>query len=296
MSALSPSLDEFVAAVGASGPVTIVGTGSRGGRAHADERVVSAPAGIVRVDAAEMVIECGAGTSVADVHAALAEVGQTVVLPSTGTVGGALAVGQSDITRLGHGAMRDALLQTHYVSGAGRLVKAGGATVKNVSGFDLCRLLVGSRGTLGFFGDVLLRTRPLAPTTAWFRSDSDPFELLGALYRPVSILWNGATTWVRLDGDAGDIVTAVERHGLSEADGPPDLPTGHRWSMAPSALPSLRAATPGSFVAEVGVGVVHHTVAAPSRTVDEPIRLLHERLRAEFDPDHRLNPGVDPLP
>ena len=116
-----------------------------------------APVGIVRIDAAEMVLECGAGTPMDDVHAALAEVGQTVSIPGGGTIGGALASGISDVTRLAHGPIRDVLLQTHFVAASGKVTKAGGPTVKNVSGFDLCRLLVGSRGTLGFFGDVIVR-------------------------------------------------------------------------------------------------------------------------------------------
>ena len=63
--------------------------------------------------------------------------------------------------------MENTLLQARYVSAAGEIVKAGGPTVKNVSGFDLCRLLVGSYGTLGFLGDVILRTRPLPATSQW---------------------------------------------------------------------------------------------------------------------------------
>src|SRR6185503_4841680 len=105
---------------------------------------------------------------VGDLAAALAEAGQGVSLPMTGTVGGALALGHSGIRRLGDGPIRDALLECHYVSAAGEVVKAGGPTVKNVSGFDLCRLLVGSRGTLGFIGSVILRTRPLAQRSQWF--------------------------------------------------------------------------------------------------------------------------------
>jgi glycolate oxidase FAD binding subunit len=228
------TLDEFAANVGAAEPVTITGSGSRGG-AVANVRTVSAPSGIERIDAAEMVVECGAGTPVDELLSALAEHGQTVSMPPGGTVGGALAVGHSDVTRLGHGAMRDVLLQTRYVSAAGKLTKAGGPTVKNVSGFDLCRLFVGSYGTLGFFGDVILRTRPVARRSSWFTSDRDPAELLRDLYRPVSLLWDGEVTSVRLDGDDADIGRTVERLGLDPVDGPPTLPGPHRWSVPASA-------------------------------------------------------------
>ena len=288
------TLDDFAAQVGAEGPVTISGSGSRGG-AVADTRSVTAPSGIERIDAAEMVVECGAGTSVDELQAALDEHGQTVSLPAGGTVGGALAVGHSAITRLGHGAMRDVLLQTHYVSAAGKLTKAGGPTVKNVSGFDLCRLFVGAYGTLGFFGDVILRTRPIPRNSGWYTSDRDPSELLAEIYRPVAVLWDGEVTYVRLDGDVDDVRRAVERFGLAETEGPPTLPGPHRWSVAPSDVMDAARSVDGAFVVEMGVGVIHHTALAERSAPDAAIRGLHDRIKERFDPTGRLNPGIDPL-
>jgi glycolate oxidase FAD binding subunit len=290
------SLDEVVAAfaeeVGDAEPVTVTGLGTRGGPVP-DVRTVTPPSGIDWIQAAEMTICCGAGTSVADVGAALAEHGQCVALPDGGTIGGALAVGHSGTRRLGWGPARDTVLQARYVSAAGDVVKAGGPTVKNVSGFDLCRLLVGSRGTLGFLAEVILRTRPLPVGERWFTSERDPWELLAALYRPTSLLWDGRTTWVLLDGHADDIAAQVRFGGLRAADGPPDLPP-HRWSMPPAELRSL-ADESAPFVAEIGVGVVHHARPAPARVVDATVRALHDRIRHEFDPTARLNPGVDVL-
>src|SRR4029077_12080729 len=118
------------------------------------------------------------------------------------TVGGVLAVGRSGIRRLGYGPVRDTLLEARYVSAEGRRVKAGGPVVKNVSGFDLCRLLVGSLGTLGLLAQVVLRCRPLPAVSRWLAGGADPFDLLGRLYRPSSILWDGTTTWVLLEGHA----------------------------------------------------------------------------------------------
>lgn len=288
------TLDEFAANVGSSDPVTIAGTGSRGG-AVANVRTVSAPSGIERIDAAEMIVECGAGTSVDELLAALTEHGQTVSLPPGGSVGGALAVGHSDVTRLGHGPMRDVLLQTRYVSAAGKPTKAGGPTVKNVSGFDLCRLFVGSSGTLGFLGDVILRTRPIARRSGWFTSERDPAELLRDLYRPVALLWDGALTAIRLDGDAADIDRTVERFGLDPIDGPPVLPGPHRWSVPASTAIEVARSVEGRFVVEVGVGVVHHTAERERPAPDQATRELHDRIKEQFDPMRRLNPGVDTL-
>ncbi len=289
---LTAALAEFAASVGTDGSVTVAGSCTRGGPV-ADARVVHPPAGIEWIEADEMVVSCGAGTTVADLSAALAGFGQGVALPAGGTVGGALAVGHSDVRRLGYGPLRDVLLETHYVSHAGGVVKAGGPTVKNVSGFDLCRLLVGSRGTLGFLGSVILRTRPLPPVSQWHAAAVDPFATLAALHRPVSVLWDGTTTWALLEGHAADVAEQAALAGLSPTDGPPRLPDAERWSVAPSRVRDLAGSM--GFVAEIGVGVVHHDVAQPERDLDPAVVALHARIKHEFDPAGRLNPGLDVL-
>ena len=133
--------------------------------------------------------------------------------------------GTAAVRRLGWGPVRDTVLQVRYVSAAGEVVKAGGPTVKNVSGFDLCRLLVGSRGTLGFIADVILRTRPRPMAEQWFTSERDPWALLGELYRPTSVLWNGTTTWVLLEGHPADVEQRPRRSGCRAS---PNRPTSRR--------------------------------------------------------------------
>lgn len=283
-------LTAFAQEVGADGQVTITGLATRGGPV-AGVRSVGAPSGIDWIQPAEMTVSCGAGTMVAELDDALLAHGQSVAIPPTGTVGGALAVGRSGVRRLGYGPVRDAVLQARYVSAAGDVVKAGGPTVKNVSGFDVCRLLVGSRGTLGFLGDVILRTRPRSRYEQWFSGRFDPDELLAKLYRPTSVLWDGTTTWVLLEGDERDVEAQVAPLDLQPTGGPPSLPTGGRWSVAPSALRALR----GTFVAEIGVGIVHHADRPPPRSPDPTIVALHRRIKRGFDPSGRLNPGVDVL-
>lgn len=295
-SGLDDTVRAFAEEVGRDGDVTISGLGSRGGPVD-DVRCVRAPVGIDWIEPAEMTIRCGAGTPVADVDAALADHGQCVAIPAAGTVGGALAVGRSGIRRLGWGPVRDTLLQVQYVSAAGDVVKGGGPTVKNVSGFDMCRLLVGSAGTLGFISDVILRTRPLPIHERWYTSDTDPWTLLAGLYRPTSVLWDGATTWVLLEGHPDDMEAQAISFGLVAVDGRPDLPP-HRWSMPPAALPGLanHAAhdsgddSADRFVAEIGVGVVHHNRTAPAVTSDPVSAALQARVKAALDPRGRLNP------
>lgn len=282
-------LDAFAAQVGADGPVTITGLGTRGGPV-AGVRCVHAPAGIGWVQPDEMIVSCGAGTPVDALVDALAQHGQTVALPAGGTVGGALSCGHSDIRRLGYGPVRDVLLQARYVSAAGEVVKAGGPTVKNVSGFDLPRLLVGARGTLGFLGDVILRTRPLPAASQWCVADArDPLPVFAALYRPTSVLWDGSRVWALLEGHPADLAEQRAAAGLYIADGPPPLPVGSRRSVRPPEVVAQR----GTFVAEVGVGIVHHAEPWSPPPRSERATQLAVALRQALDPAGRLNPGVD---
>jgi FAD/FMN-containing dehydrogenase len=281
-------LTAFADEVGSTGPVTITGLGVRGGPV-AGVRTVRAPSGIEWIQADEMTMRCGAGSAVDDIDAALAEVGQCIALPPGGTVGGALSVGLSGIRRLGYGPVRDVLLQACYVSDGGEVVQAGGPTVKNVSGFDLCRLLVGARGTLGFLGDVILKTRPRPQHSQWFSAEcQDPFPTFSRLYRPASVLWDGSRLWALLEGHPGDVAEQAAGSSLSLCDGPPPLPSGSRRVVAPDAVGSLS----GQFVAEVGIGVVHHAEPSADTLHESSVTKLTRRIKAEFDPSGRLNPGV----
>jgi hypothetical protein len=124
--------------------------------------------------------------------------------------------------------------------------------------------------------------------------EADPFALVGRLHRPASLLWDGTTTWVLLDGHPADVEAEAAVAGLADAPGPPALPP-HRWSVRPSELAGLPGDGGGGFVAEVGVGVVHRAAPAPARPVDAAVAGLHRRLKSVFDPTGRLGPGRDPL-
>ena len=298
---VSEAFEDFAATIGDRGPVAVVGGKTQwalGGESSVGTKLVTAPIGIISYQAEEMTVRVGAGTTVADLHAVLAKRGQRTTLPvrSGGTVGGALMVGHSSIHRWGRGHLRDALLQANYVSADGQMVKAGGPTVKNVSGFDLCRVLVGSLGTLGLVGEVILRTVPIAAHEQWVSATgAQPWLLPHRLLTASAVLWDGTTTWVHLEGHPGDIASdhaRIAADGFAKCDQGPKIPA-HRRMLPPADLSKLP--TSDVFVAEVGVGVVHQNEPSTPRAVSVGVRKLNEQIKTQFDPVGRLTPGRDPL-
>lgn len=289
------SLDAFVSEVGALGPVAVEGNRTRwdlGGELAADTRLVRAPSGIVEYLPDEMTVTVLAGTPVAELNAMLAERGQRCALPERGgTVGGAVAVGENHVEVLGRGTVRASVLQVRYVSAEGKLITGGGPTVKNVSGFDIPRLMTGSLGTLGVITEVILRTNPNPATSRWVISDdADPFTVADAVLRPGAILWDGSTTQVLLEGHELDVEAAERGLGQLGSWAPCDRPFDYppcRWSLTPAELRSLE----GAFVASIGVGTVWRDSPQPARSLPQPVIDISNRLKANFDPTGRLNPG-----
>jgi FAD binding domain len=330
---LVAGVDDLRAAV-ADAPV-VLPIGSRthwdvGGAVRATETAFAAraPGGIVTYDPADLTVTVGAGITCAELTAALAAEGQECALDpadDTATVGGLLATGLSGHRRLRHGPLRDRVLEVRFVTGDGRVVKAGGPTVKNVTGFDLPRLLVGSLGTVGVIVQTTLRCQPRAAVAEWCTTDADPFTIRRRTYRPSCIAWDGRRTRVLFEGIAADVT--AERAALgspSESCDPPAWPAGaHRGriSVRPSALAALAPdldAAGVRWLAEVGVGTVH-VAADDERALGSarvaatgcggwmlreagapgldgfgralPNARLMERVRAAFDPTGKLSPG-----
>ena len=302
MTDFDEALIAFAAEVGPDGPVCVRGGGTRwslGGEAAPGTREVQAPAGIVAFEPAEMTVRVRAGTPVTALHEELAAAGQRTALPERAgsTVGGALMAGESSIARLGRGPVRDALLQARYVCADGRIASAGAGTVKNVSGFDLCRLLVGSLGTLGLVGEALVRTVPVGESERWVRLAGIDPGAVRSCHTTASVLWDGTDVWTLLSGYEVDVDEDLGRLGACEdVDGPPELPP-HRWTCTPAEAAAFdaRNGTTGRFVAEIGVGVVHASEPQPLRPVEPGVAELNRRFKERFDPTGRLNPGRDPL-
>ena len=154
---------------------------------------------LVDYPARDMTITVEAGMRIDALQKTLASERQRlpvdIAQPERATLGGALATNTSGPRRFGHGTFRDYVIGISAIDAEGRLFKAGGRVVKNVAGYDICKLLVGSRGTLAIVTQVTLKLRPLPETSAqlWMTIDSfDDIEarlqrLLTSQARPVAI-------------------------------------------------------------------------------------------------------------
>src|SRR5437763_3367924 len=192
---LSEAIDLLGASVAIADAVVPVGARTQWetGNLPGDATELRAPAGVGRYEPEDLTVTVGAGTTCAELDAVLAERGQECALDprdASATVGGVVACGLSGVRRLRHGPLRDQVLEVRFVTADGRLVKGGGPTVKNVTGYDLPRLLVGSLGTIGVLVQVTLRCQPEPPTSAWFVTDADPFAVRRSLYRPSCLAWD----------------------------------------------------------------------------------------------------------
>ncbi|WP_370323905.1 FAD-binding protein [Euzebya sp.] len=228
---------------------------------------VAGMTGVVSHAADDLTITVRAGTPLAELAAVLAEVGQECPIEpagpagaaSAGTVGGRIATGLAGPRQLGAGRVRDWVLRVAFVTGAGHVAAAGGVTVKDVSGYDICRLLTGSWGTLAVITEVTLKVRPLARHRGWYVSDGPRHALDRHLYRPSACTTTPTRTHVLLEGHPDDAADQAAAVGL-EAGDPPDLPGTARAAVDPAALPSL-AAELGElglrWAAQDGVGVCH---------------------------------------
>ena len=158
----------------------IVGRGSKraiGRAAQWDATLdLSALSGVTLYEPPELVLSAKAGTPLAEIEALVAANGQELAFEpmdyapllgganAAATIGGALAANFSGPRRIKAGAARDHFLGFSAVSGRGETFKSGGRVVKNVTGYDLCKLLAGSWGTLAAMTDVTIKTLPRAET------------------------------------------------------------------------------------------------------------------------------------
>lgn len=203
------------------------GTALRVGNAPAEVDVAIALARLDRCidyDHANLTVTTGAGVSVARLNQTLAERKQFLAFDppyaDRATVGGTVAANINGPRRAFYGSVRDLVIGVRVALARGETIKAGGKVVKNVAGYDLCKLFVGSFGTLGVITEVTLKLAPLPERTASVLI-SGPLSALIALNRqlasspllPTAItLWRSGTA--KAEPDAWEL--AVRSEGFTE--------------------------------------------------------------------------------
>lgn len=181
--------------------------------------------GIVHYDPTELVLTARAGTPLRQVEAALHEAGQMLPcepphLGPDATLGGMVAAGLSGPRRPWAGAVRDYVLGTRVITGHGKLLRFGGEVMKNVAGYDISRLMVGSFGCLGLLTEVSLKVLPRPRQCMSLRLEVSPRQALGALAEwgqqplPISAACHdGEALYLRLEGGEGSVSSARQRLG-----------------------------------------------------------------------------------
>jgi glycolate oxidase FAD binding subunit len=292
-------LSEAVA--GAEAPLEIAGGGTRralGRPVQAAETLSTRGlTGVTLYEPGALTLVARAGTPLAEIEAALAAENQRLpfepmdhraLLGSSGepTIGGVVACNVSGPRRVQAGACRDSLIGVRFVDGAGRVIKNGGRVMKNVTGYDLVKLMAGSYGTLGVLTEVAFKVLPATEAVAVVLidglSDADavaamtaaltsPFDVSGAAHFPVGM--DGApVTMIRVEGfeksvayRAAKLRDRLARFGdIAIETDPEKTAAGWKWvrdaevlagqagavwrvSVKPSVGPKVVAATPHDF-------------------------------------------------
>jgi glycolate oxidase FAD binding subunit len=224
-----------VAAVSATGgEIEILGGGSKRFYGESMEALpvdVSAHSGIIDYDPAELVITLRAGCKLSEVEVLLAQNRQMFGFeaPHFGadaTIGGMVASGLSGPRRAFAGSIRDFVLGAKILDGRGQIMQFGGRVIKNVAGFDVARLMVGSHGTLGIILEVSIRVIPMYETesTLAFEHDSTDKHIrwvneLGAEPYPITASsWVAGRSQLRLSGSEQGVRHAVGQLGSEPGD------------------------------------------------------------------------------
>jgi glycolate oxidase FAD binding subunit len=229
-------------------PLDVQGTGTKAQIGRPVQAAATLDLGgfseIIAYEPEELVLTAGAGARLSDIEAALSARGQNFAFEPpdysqllgsehSGTLGGMIACNLAGPRRIKAGAARDHFLGFTGVSGRGEIFKAGGKVVKNVTGYDLPKLLAGSYGTLAALTKVTLKVLPAAESEetllleglddeAAIRAMSlamqSPYEVSGAAHLPAAVNDEGAATLLRLEGVAPSVAYRRDKlaHLLAE--------------------------------------------------------------------------------
>ncbi len=229
-------------------PLRIRGGGSRAGLGHAvvgDVLDTGGLSGVTLYEPGALTLVARAGTPMTEVEAALASEGQQLPFEpmdhralyggGAPTIGGVVATNASGPRRIQAGACRDSLIGVRFVDGRGTILKNGGRVMKNVTGYDLVKLMAGSQGTLGVLTEVSFKVLPAAEAEATVIVQGlGPHQAVAAMSAALGAPYDvsgaahftgpdGARTLVRVEGfegsvtyRAGQLKDLLGAHGVVE--------------------------------------------------------------------------------
>ncbi len=233
MPAPASEADVAEAVAGAAAPLAVRGGGTRGIAPGAGAVLdMSGLSGVELYEPGALTLVVRAGTPLAEVERTLGEQRQRLPFEPmdhrglTGargvpTIGGAVAANASGPRRVQAGACRDSLIGVRFVDGTGTVVKNGGRVMKNVTGYDLVKLMAGSWGTLGVLTEVAFKVLPAPDAAATLELSGlepgravealsaalgSPYEVSGAAH-----LTEAARTLVRIEGFEEQVAYRAER-------------------------------------------------------------------------------------
>ena len=209
--------------------------------------------------------------------------------------------------RFGYGTIREHLLGVKVVLADGRVICNGGKVVKNVAGYDLCKLFVGAQGSLGVIVEATFKLRPLPEAERFMSASDESLARAGRFLEPVldsdltPVVFDLAERTVIL-GFAGTREEVEWQVGLAAALGFADTAAleyeREFWNSAAvpvrraAVLPSrlietLQALKPDQFVARAGNGVIYYRGGAALPAPELPLKLIR-RVKDTYDPKHIL--------
>ena len=321
-------------------PVAIEGEASKaflGARTDGEVLSTRGHTGIIEYRPDELVVTARAGTSLSELDAVLSAENQMLACDPPrfgggGSLGGAIAAGFSGPARPWHGSVRDGLLGVEIVNGRGELMQFGGQVMKNVAGYDVSRLMVGARGTLGLILNASLKVlpRPEYTYTAVVAVDraealSRSFELLRKPYPISGTCYVDDRLHVRLSGNEAAVVDASEvlgagpnveesfwdqvrdhKHPFFQRDRPLWRVSLARGAVSPSdedqeqliewagaqVWEYVDGAGPMIEYGDGGYATPFRNVAVDSSKAKRSHDLYGQRLKAAFDPADIFNRGM----
>jgi glycolate oxidase FAD binding subunit len=198
--------------------------------------------GLIQYEPRELVLTARAGTPLTEIGAALKENNQFMAFEpmdfaalfgaqgtddgtQTGTIGGMVAAGYAGLRRISQGGVRDHVLGFRAISGRGEVFKSGGKVMKNVTGFDLSKLMAGSFGTLAVMSEITIKVKPAPEKTrtvlvlglenamavkTMADALNSPNGVTSVAHLPAGVATRSA---IHMIADAGEAVTAIRVEG-----------------------------------------------------------------------------------